>query len=201
MWYLLKLSYRINVHHSASSGLLVPVLLTHPSIFFNNHLLCILSFHLSFYVSPSHLPSPSPSPPLPGLSLSFISPLPRCRKTEARSPLSVNYHNRWRLCCCVSHPAALCCTSARMFLLTQGKGISTSWSRACSERLRSLPGSGAWGSPLCIRAANFNLHHVTVACTEKKQARPLAASPAIVFPSGVWVLLQCRLSLPGRAVL
>lgn len=109
--------------------------------------------------------------------LSFISPLHHCRKNEARF-LSVNYHNRWWPCHSVTHTAALCCTTTYML---SGERHYHLWSSSCSERLGSLPGSGAWSSAPCIIVLNFNLHQVTLKRKENKQAEPLAASLEIVF--------------------
>lgn len=111
--------------------------------------------------------------------LSFISPLHRCRNNEARF-LSVNYHNQWWPCHCVTPH----CCSLHHHLHARSDSGETHyhlWSCSCSERLGSFPGSGAWSSALCIIALNFNLYQVTLKCKENKQAEPLAASLAIVF--------------------
>lgn len=191
---LLKLNYRIPVHHSLpppSSQHSSPLI--HPS--FLTTISCVSSLFIYLFMFPV----------TSALSFSLSSPRPRSLLHFSFTSLQKDWGAFPSLLITIiddgpaavfSHPASLCCTSARTLLLTQGKAISSSWSRACSERLRSLPGSGAWSSPLCIKAVNFNLYHVTVACTEKKQAGPLAA----VFPSGVRVL-QCRLSVPGRSFL
>lgn len=66
-------------------------------------------------------------------------------------------------------------------LYALGKHITTSAAASCSERLGSLPGSGARSSTQCIIALNFNLYQVTLKRKENKQAKPLAASLDIVF--------------------